>query len=644
MESSSKHCNSSRTLSRGVARSLLATLAVSLSLLVSIRPAQAQQETFGGQVSVHQLSLDVVTQNGRGRPIAGLKQSDFKVFEDGKPVEIVDFRAPTAAAIMTTQAGPKPPTPAPQAAPVAEDRYIVLGFDFQTVDLQTMSRALPDIRQFVDTTAGPGVHWAIVILRPEPYAVTDFTQDPSDVKAGLQTLLNLRRGISQHIWGWGSFQTASWAQQASASPAQFDTANSTTQNTADDGGAATSAGQSGQAPQRMNTNADFANWLASCSAWNAAAAADAAAGTQELVRSLATADGRKSLVMFYTPESAPSRSLSADCVQVAQKVRSFWQQAADAANAAGFTVYASDLAGLEARSLQKFRPDQRGIAVAETTDVNQNALDLGGLSSFRIEDAAKMLAVRTGGRDIRSNRLDDVLSWINTDSEQRYRITVNIPHPHDGKVHQLEVKLSGHPAAQLHYRRAYEDLSTRQMLAKQLAASGNLPKTGGSFSCDLDVETTSSSRLGQSIQGTISAPADRLGFVLQPDGSQKADITALFAVYDPTGKRVHISRTPHELKVPAADADKIAGKPFRQVFRVRLPLGDFTVAGAVYNATDDTACIRSAQVGAPEELNLSGSDQAVGSAASSTSSASAAGRTSTANSHQSASGSKGSPS
>lgn len=628
----------------------LATMALALALLVSIRPADAQQGNFGGEVSVHQLNLDVVTQDAKGHPIEGLTQKDFQVLEDGKPVDIVDFRAPSPTATAQQTAAAAAPAQQPQPAPTPEPRYIVLGFDFQTVDLQTMSRALPTIQKFVDRSSGPGVHWAIVILRPEPYAVTDFSEDPSDVETGLKTLLNLRRGISQHIWGWGTFQTASWAQQASASPAQFDTSG--TDNTQADAGQSTGSSQnnqSPQAPQRMNSNSDFANWLANCSAWNGASAADAAAGTRELVHSLATADGRKSLVMFYTPEQAPSRALSADCVQVAQRVRSFWQDAADAANAAGFTVYASDLGGLGARSLQQFRPDQRGISVAENTDVNQNTLDLGGLSSFRIEDAAKMLAVRTGGRDIRSNRLDDVLDWIDRDSAQRYRLTVTVPHPHDGKVHTLEVRLAGHPLAQLHYRRAYEDLSTREKLAKQLEASGNLPKTGGSFPCDLQIETTSSSHLGQSIQGTISAPADRLGFVLQPDGSRKADITALFAVYDPTGKRVHISRVPHELNVPAGEGSQITGQTFRQSFRVRLPLGDFTLAGAVYNATDDTACIRSGQLGSDEgnATTLSAIDQAGESAVSSVSSASSvagAGSSSTANSHQSAPASKGSPS
>lgn len=632
--------------------SAVAILALAGALWMSNRPAEAQQADFGAQVSVHQLNLDVVTQDAKGKPIFGLTKGDFQVQEDGKPVDIVDFRAPSpeiqTLTVAATQAPGASQTGTRMVA-VPENRYIVLGFDFQTIDLQNLARAIPEIRSFVEANSGAGVHWALVILRPEPYAVTDFSEKPADIQAGLQTLLELRRGTAARIWGWGSFQTASYSQEASTTPAQFDSSGSGQVIAApDEGGRAnTTPGQPGGAPNRITTGSDFANYLANCSAWNGASAADAAAGTEELVRSLSTAEGRKSLVIFYAPEETQSNRLSADCARVAQQVRSFWQQASDAASAAGFTVYSSDVGGLGARSLQRFRPDQRGIAVAETTDVNQNPQDLGGLSSFRIEDAVKMLAVRTGGRDIRSNQLQEVLQWVNTDNQQRYRLTVSIPHPHDGQVHNLEVSLKGHPLAQLHYRRAYEDLSTRQKLERQLSASGNLPKTGGSFPCQLKVETTSSSHLGQSIQGTVSVPANRLGFVLQPDGSRKADVTALFAVYDVTGKRVHITRVPHELNVPAGEQDQIAGQTFRQSFRVRLPLGDFTVAGAIYNAIDDTACIRSAQIGNPEDnpMSLSQQGQAGTSAVSAVGGSSVgAGSTSTANSHQSAPTAKGSPS
>ena len=60
-------------------------------LLLAALPAAAQdppQEAFAGEVTVSEVALDVVVTDARGRVVVGLDRDDFRVKEDGRPVEL----------------------------------------------------------------------------------------------------------------------------------------------------------------------------------------------------------------------------------------------------------------------------------------------------------------------------------------------------------------------------------------------------------------------------------------------------------------------------------------------------------------------------------------------------------------------------
>src|SRR4029077_10137092 len=78
-----------------------AGLALSL-LLATALPVAAQQaagssskpaETFGTAIDVSVVNLDVFVTDKKGKPVTGLRQEDFEILEDGKPVAISNFYA-----------------------------------------------------------------------------------------------------------------------------------------------------------------------------------------------------------------------------------------------------------------------------------------------------------------------------------------------------------------------------------------------------------------------------------------------------------------------------------------------------------------------------------------------------------------------
>jgi VWFA-related protein len=93
-----------------------------LLLVCDALPAQqalAPDDTLELTVDVRVVSVDAVVLDRRGRPVRGLKASDFKLFEDGKPVEIEHFASPEdLVREEETRREPAPSGAATMGAPV----------------------------------------------------------------------------------------------------------------------------------------------------------------------------------------------------------------------------------------------------------------------------------------------------------------------------------------------------------------------------------------------------------------------------------------------------------------------------------------------------------------------------------------------
>ena len=123
---------------------------------------------FQIRVETNLVMVKVVVRDAKGRPVAGLRKEDFRLFDSGKPQDITGFAAETAApkaapaAATPAPARPNPPpgtAPAP-AAPVPQ-RFVALYFD----DLHMESGAVGQTRdaawRYISTTLRPDDRVAI---------------------------------------------------------------------------------------------------------------------------------------------------------------------------------------------------------------------------------------------------------------------------------------------------------------------------------------------------------------------------------------------------------------------------------------------------------------------------------------------------
>src|SRR5580658_4049051 len=183
---------------------LVATAALLALLLPSAQPAFPQNSTSAvtatpqsGYVLKENAELvltNVVARDAKtGEIVKGLKQSDFKVYENGKEQQIttfdfesVDMAAPLNEATVSGLAAGLP-TKGPKAVVVAkpEDlrnhRLIVMFFDLTSMQPEDLDRSVDAARDFLKSKMEPADLVALVSLGDSLTVDQDFTADKSEL-------------------------------------------------------------------------------------------------------------------------------------------------------------------------------------------------------------------------------------------------------------------------------------------------------------------------------------------------------------------------------------------------------------------------------------------------------------------------------
>lgn len=575
-------------------RMLIAVPRIAILVLAASGPSHAQQTVdpvsppvFGERVEVRLMEIDVVVESAvLGKPIAGLTKRDFLAYEDGEPREVVDVtggpesrkRSDTEPGVTADSVIAEPPAP----------RSFLLAFDFESISLQELARAVPGLQRFVEENASPSIHWSVVVLGNTPYAVTDWTTESAEVVLGLDHVLELRRGVGTSVWALGSFL----AVPDSLLP--FDPASLLSPE-----GAAYE-----QRNEVLEPGASLDDFRARLESFRTSVSSSLTAGSLDrLLYSLRAPGGDATIVLHYASQvGSASGSLNSDAILSSARGMRSWDRAAARANAAGYRIHATDLRGLNLdRLIDSGWTGAAGGGLSSRNSSLMEAVGAPGALSFAVQDGATMVAVQTGGRDTQSNAWDAGLRRALEDARNHYRLTIRLHRPADGRRHRLRVALRDRPHARLRYRRSHVDLPPRQMLETQLAGSGNVPRSGGAFPLDLvfrvDAAAPGEGLLGQA---ALSTPLTRLGLIEQEDGSHRGSVVAYLAVYGADGQRVHLEQAERPLLVSAESIEQgTDALTFNQTFDVNLPPGSWTLTGAIYDTVDQTTSVATRRIRSP---------------------------------------------
>jgi len=183
-----------RVRARGLGRNLVPWMALSVWLLPAGSPAAPQnpnppevqahegpshdaKPTFQLHVERNLVTVRVVVRDTKDRPVGGLRQEDFRLFDDGKPRDILGFTVETGRSDLASEAAPTEKTaeapPAP-AKPVAQ-RFVILYFDDFHLEAEGIDRTRNAAWRYVTTAVRPQDRVAIFTATGKDQL--DFTED-----------------------------------------------------------------------------------------------------------------------------------------------------------------------------------------------------------------------------------------------------------------------------------------------------------------------------------------------------------------------------------------------------------------------------------------------------------------------------------
>jgi VWFA-related protein len=171
---------------------MMKLLPLLLLLAVPLAAQQPPPPGFGEVVEVNVVNVDVIVTGKDGKPVTGLRQEDFELFEDGKRVVVTNFAAVDRAG--DPAAGP-PGAPAPQpGADVADTApeaslHLVVYVDNFNIRHGNRARAVKQLREFLTRQLTPGDQAMIATNDLGGMNVRlSFSSDPAALSAALDRL------------------------------------------------------------------------------------------------------------------------------------------------------------------------------------------------------------------------------------------------------------------------------------------------------------------------------------------------------------------------------------------------------------------------------------------------------------------------
>lgn len=454
---------------------ILLTRVLALALILSGAPSQllAQQKPAGDEAAkqtapirlgANEVVVNAVVTDKKSRPVSDLTADDFELYEDGVKQKIVSFRFESAgrAAEIQSQA----PSKAIQPEPGRLVNLVSMVFDAQT----TREGALLGRRtalEYIQSGMGPDDYVAVFGFDTNLMVLAPFTQDKDALRRAVEAFTSREskryNSVAEDVQRSleGLVTPLSDAEKIAFSDTMIDADAFVPLAIADPGSKGNPyAIDPAQvmlvtiklsALQVLRT---FQVYERQFQAFKSVDALLAIINGQRTVRA-----GRKSLFLFSEGFPVPA-DLSSQFLSVIS-----------AANKAGITIYALDIAGLRLTNPNDLAMLERDAAAAKRIrNSNPDLVQAGASALGRMEDTARLnsvtnldeLSEETGGFTVKNtNDLTEGLRRI-LEGLSNYYVMTYVPanQNYDGKFRRITLKLKRAGDFQLRARQGYFGLRT----------------------------------------------------------------------------------------------------------------------------------------------------------------------------------------
>ncbi|MBL8236580.1 MAG: VWA domain-containing protein [Bryobacterales bacterium] len=485
-------------------------------------------QEFKFEASSQLVVVNVTVKGKDGKPVTGLKQEDFRVFEDGKPVPLSVFefqelsREVLAPLPIPPPAALPPPTEEPEPAPrpsYRDKRLLVLYFDFSSLPQLDQIRAKEAAAEFLSKQVTASDLIAIYTFSSKLKKVVDFTAD--------------REVLLRTVQSFGVAATV-----------EFDpSAADVVENVEDD------------LDSMVADETEFAIFNT-----------DRKLGAlEDLAKELAAIPEKKAVVYFSTGVGKNGMDNQSQL-----------QSAVNAAVRGGVALYPIDVRGL--------------IAMAPAGDASKGAPRGTGVFSGaqqrqareRVNDQQETLfslAADTGGRALLdSNNLTLGIQSAQKDVESYYTLAYYASNnAKDGRFRKLRVELAGRKDVKLDYRPGYYadkiwtqfDGADKEKQLSEAMSLGN-PVTELPLAVELLYFRLEKGRYF--VPMAVKIPGSKVGVK-----SGKTDLDFVGTVRDSKGRTVASLRDAIKVKLPEGAVEKLAQRSLLYDAGFQLTPGDYRI-------------------------------------------------------------------
>ena len=513
---------------------------------------------FVEEVKVTVVNVDVFVRDGRGEPVEDLGRDDFRLLQDGKPVEITNFAVLSKEVIRHLMAPLGEPASLPddtKAALPPEIRpvFVVLYVDNENLRPFDRNRVLRRVREFVIENLEPPVEMMVVSYQRSLVVAQPFTRDSRAVNDALRGMTTITGGR---------------VESDNARRALIDDL----QEAKESGGGGSA--QTGPVELRQRIY-QYAEEEANNLGFTLAA-------MRQVIAMLSGVEGRKSIIYISSGlPMTPGYGLMQEYAAVFQdnsimanrsildRTRAFHELAA-AANAQEVSMYTLDAEGLDTL-------DGGGAESAFGRDpVAASA------ASKNFKDSLSYMADATGGiAIINTNDPTAGLQRISQDLFSYYSLGYTLGAVDVDRVHRLEVEIPGHPDYDLRYRRRFVEKSLETQIQDRVFTSLMVDIDDNPM--DLELSDTDPSPVAGdrwTVPLHLTFPLDKVA--LLPVGVDYVGQVVLFiGAQDPKGRSSEMQRQEHEIRIPGADYETAVRKRFGIDVTLLLDEGQQRVAVAL---------------------------------------------------------------
>jgi VWFA-related protein len=528
--------------------------------------------TFVDEVELTIANLVVYVTDKKGRAVTTLTKDDFKIYQDGDPKQISNFKLYTSEIVrselgVTTglEIPGETPVPDPTTAGGPQPVHLVLYIDNQNLDPLDRNRVLSQTRDFVRTSLHPPAQMMVVAYQRSFEVLQDFTSDPSAVLKAMRLVRTYTGGRTERD---SSRQDIVDRIQRLQSERRAGSSGGSMGNPSSDGD--------------WNEIYNLIDNFAKESVNDLQFTLDS---LRQIITSLTGLPGKKGIIyvsnglpmipgmeLFYEASKGMNDSTILSRMFEFDRTR-IYRQLAATANAQDVTLYTIDASGLSLH----------GMGSAEYATASDPMMSSIGRNNYT--DSLRFLSDETGGITIfNTNDIAPRLELVTQDMFTYYSIGYPLQASGQDKVHRVKVKLRDDPSFsdyEIRYRPRFVEKSLETRVQDRVVSSLVFEIDENPMGLEFEVGTPAAATEDRwLLPAHLSFPLNSVA--LLPEGDDfVARIVLFIAARDTDGKSSDLVRQMHEIRVPATSYEEAQGKAFRIDTQLLMEAGRYRIATAL---------------------------------------------------------------